>query len=196
MIIDAWAPSYWHSQSPLRRRLMLAIYYFQRFRWTGSRPKSVGEAKPGSLLQKGAQALTVALGKLGGRLERWAGPAESRETEEEQLTQHLQATARLAGLSGPLQGRGLLFRSEEEPTGPMLADDMGWSKLFGRPVKVEVMPGDHHDIFNLPGARMMALRARAVLGLDTPSWSNENVASAADGLPENAECSTGPEVVR
>lgn len=178
MIIDAWAPTYWHSQPALRRRLMLVIYHLQRFRWTGSRPKKIGEDGPGSLLQKGVQALAVAVGKLGGRLQRWATPAESRETKEDRLNQHLQATARLAGMSGPLQGTALLFRSEEEPMGPMLANDMGWSELFDRPVQVEVMPGDHHEIFNLPGARMMALRARAVLGLDTPSGSNENVATA------------------
>jgi hypothetical protein len=62
-----------------------------------------------------------------------------------------------------------LFRSEEEPTGLLLAADMGWSQLIGRPVQVEVMPGDHHQIFDLPGARMMAIRARAALGLDTTS---------------------------
>jgi thioesterase domain-containing protein/non-ribosomal peptide synthetase component F len=195
MIIDAWAPAYWNNQPRLRRRLMLAIYHFQRFRWTGGRPKKSGEDKPGSFLQRSLQAFTVAVGKLGGRLERWATPAESRQTQEEQLTQHLQATARLAATTGPLQGKALLFRSEEEPTGPMLAGDMGWSKLFGRHVEVEVMPGDHHEIFNPPGARMMALRARAVLGLDTPSSTEKVVAGAEKGTVESARRSSGPGVV-
>ena len=196
MIIDAWAPMYWHSQPPLRRRLMLAIYHWQRFRWSGSKPKKIGEDKPGSFVQKCAQALTVAVGKLGGRLQRWAVPVESQESDQDRMNQHLQATARLAGMSGPLRGKALLFRSEEEPLGPMLANDMGWSDLFDRPVKVEVMPGDHHDIFNLPGARMMAIRAREVLGLNAPSSSNDKVAMAANGAAKDAQSSTGPEVVR
>jgi thioesterase domain-containing protein/acyl carrier protein len=196
MIIDAWAPGYWNSQPSLRRQLMLWIYYFQRFRWTGSRARKIGEGRPSSFLQRSAQALTVAVGKIGGRLQRWATPAESRETEEDRLNQHLQTIARLAGRSGPLRGKALLFRSEEEPTGPMLASDMGWSKLFGRPVEVEVMPGDHHEIFNLPGARMMALRARAVLGLATRSSADPGATAALNGAAPTAHGSGGPEVMR
>lgn len=191
MIIDAWAPAYWSGQPPLRRRLMLAIYHLQRFRWTGSRPRKTGQAKPGSFLRRSLQALTIAVGKLGTHLERWAAPAESRETEEERLNQHLQATARSAAMTGPLQGKALLFRSEEEPTGPMLAADMGWSELFGRQVEVEVMPGDHHEIFKLPGARMMALRARAVLGFDTPS-SVDRIAAEAATKPSHTMRGSGP----
>jgi thioesterase domain-containing protein/non-ribosomal peptide synthetase component F len=183
MIIDAWAPAYWNSQSLLRRRLMLTIYHFQRFRWSGNRPRKRGEAKPGSFVARSRQALTVAVGKLGMRLQRWAVPVAIRDMEEDRLTQHLQATARFAAMSGPLQGNALLFRSEEEPTGPMLASDMGWAELFGKRVEVEVMPGDHHEIFDLPGAQMMALRARAVLGLETPA-STEQVVPAAAGREE------------
>jgi thioesterase domain-containing protein/non-ribosomal peptide synthetase component F/NRPS condensation-like uncharacterized protein len=196
MILDAWAPAYWNGQPPLRRRLMLAIYHIQRSRWAGSRPKKVGETMPSSWSQKSMQVLTVAVGKLGARLQRWATPAEPSETEEDRMNRHLQTTARLAALSGPLQGKALLFRSEEEPTGPMLAADMGWSQLFRKPVEVEVMPGDHHEIFNLPGARLMALRARAVLGLDTPSLAEKIVADAGKAATQTLHCSTGPEVVR
>ncbi len=196
MIIDAWAPTYWNSQPRLRKHLMLAIYHLQRFRWTGSRPRKMGGGSPESLWQKSMQALAVTVGKLGGRLQRWAAPADFSESDEDRITQHVQATARLAGNSGPLQGKALLFRSEEEPKGWMLADDLGWSELFGRPVDVEGMPGDHHEIFNLPGARMMAHRARAILGLDTPAWAKEVPAPALAGLVQDAQCSTGPEVVR
>ena len=139
-------------------------------------------------------ALTVAVGKLGGRLQRWATPEESRNTEEEQLALHMQETARLAAASGPLQGKALLFRSEEEPRGPMLDSDMGWSTLFEKSVDVEVVPGDHHQIFKLPGARAMALRARAALGIGTGS-SIKNVAAKADTVTaENARISMAPGV--
>ncbi len=195
MIIDAWAPDYWNSQPPLRCWLMLAIYHLQRFRWEGSRPRKSGGAKPGSFLQRSLRAMTLAVGIVGAGMERWAASWDTRENEEEKLDQHLQATARLAAKAGPLKGKALLFRSEQEPTGPMLAADMGWSELFGRPVQVEVMPGDHHEIFNLPGARMMALRARSVLGLDPPSAAGKILAEAAKMPVENMHCSIGPGVV-
>ncbi len=197
MIIDAWAPIYWNSQSPIRRVVMLAIYHLQRFRWAGGRQRNIGEARAGSFLQRSLQALTVAVGKFGGRLQRWATPEEFRNTDEEQLTLHLQETARLVAASGPLQGKALLFRSEEEPKGPMLASDMGWSELFEKQVDVEVLPGDHHGIFNLPGARIMALRARAALGVGAGSLTDDGVAVAATGTSENAPCSSssGPGVV-
>ena len=130
------------------------------------------------------------------RLQHWAAPADSRETGEERLNQHLQSTASLAVSSGPLQGKALLFRSEEEPMGPMLAADMGWSQLFGRPVAVEVMPGDHHEIFNPPGARMMALRVRTMLGHDKAASGVPVVAKAASAGSATMLCSSGPEVVR
>ncbi|MGA8290422.1 MAG: condensation domain-containing protein [Acidobacteriaceae bacterium] len=195
MIIDAWAPAYWTSQPWLRRRVMLSIYHFQRFRWTGSRAKKIGEATPNSFLQRSAQAILVAVGKLGGRLQRWATPAGSGGNAEERLTEHFQSTARLVALSGPLKGNALLFRSEEEPTGPMLAEDMGWSQLFEKPVKVEMMPGDHHEIFNLPGARMMALRAREVLGLDGLAPTIKAVAGTVNSAAHAGYGSSGPQVV-
>ncbi len=196
MIIDAWAPGYWNGQPALRRRLMLAIYQVQRCRWIASKPKKIGEAGPGSFAQRSAQAIRVVVAKLGGRLQHWAAPAESRETGEERLNRYLQSIASLAVSSGPLQGKALLFRSEEEPMGPMLAADMGWSQLFGRPIEAEVMPGDHHEIFNLPGARMMALRARTMLGHDKAASGVPVVAKAASAGSGTMVCSSGPEVVR
>jgi thioesterase domain-containing protein len=174
MIIDAWAPAYWTGQTPMRRRLMLAVYHAQRFRWMKGRPRKSSQPLTGSYFRRSLQSFAVAAGKFVARLERWANPAETHQTEEEQFNNRLQATARHASTTGPLLGRALLFRSEEEPTGPLLAADMGWSELIGRPVQVEVMPGDHHQIFDLPGARMMALRARAALGLDATSSTSAN----------------------
>jgi thioesterase domain-containing protein len=174
MIIDAWAPAYWTGQQPMRRRLMLAIYHAQRFRWMKGRPRKSGQHQTGSYFRRSLQSFTIAAGKFVARLERWANPGEPSQIEEERFNNQLQATARHASAAGPLQGTTLLFRSEEEPTGPLLAADMGWSQLIGRPVQVEVMPGDHHQIFDLPGARMMARRARTMLGLDTAASTGAN----------------------
>jgi hypothetical protein len=95
-----------------------------------------------------------------------------------------------------LQGKALLFRSEEEPMGPLLASDMGWSELFGKNVEVEVVPGDHHEIFKLPGAKAMAVRARAALGIGAGSSMKNVVATAANGVGENDRRRSGPGEVR
>ena len=78
----------------------------------------------------------------------------------------LEDTATLARWAGAVEGTVLLFRSGEEPTGPLLAPEMGWPEMLGRPAHVEVIPGGHREIFNLPGAREIAARARQMLGLD------------------------------
>jgi thioesterase domain-containing protein/non-ribosomal peptide synthetase component F len=194
MLIDAWAPGYWSGQSPLRRRAMLTIYQFQRARRVARRPRNTGESKPSPFLQRSLQALTVAVGKIGGRLQRWATPVESRTTAEEKLALHLFETAQFAAASGPLQGKALLFRSEEEPRGPMLASDMGWSEVFEKRVEVEEVPGDHHEIFKLPGARIMGLRIRAELGIGAGSSLKNVVATGADGTAASALRSSSPEV--
>ena len=62
----------------------------------------------------------------------------------------------------------LLFRSEEEPIGLFLSPDMGWSQLLDRSVQVEALPGDHHEIFDLPGARVMAARVNEMLCTSIP----------------------------
>jgi hypothetical protein len=87
----------------------------------------------------------------------------------------LETTATLARWAGALHGTILLFRSGEEPTGPLLAPEMGWPEMLGRPAHVEVIPGGHREIFNLPGARMIAARARGLLGLDASGDSERDI---------------------
>ena len=72
----------------------------------------------------------------------------------------------------------MLFRSGEEPSGPLLAAEQGWSEILGRRVPLEVIPGSHHNIFNPPGARKMALRAREMLGLSNISPSTKNASES------------------
>jgi thioesterase domain-containing protein len=92
-------------------------------------------------------------------------PVQVRLTEEMRRSEQLEYTASRMYESGSLQGPVLLFRSLEQPTGPMLAADMGWTETIGRPIMAEQLPGDHHEIFDLPGARMIAARARETLGM-------------------------------
>ena len=165
MIIDAWAPAYWSRQSWIRHHLMLFIYHVQRFRWMERRLRERRDERSNSAIQQSFQACAAAAKTLLTHFQRAKQPADLRQREEDRRSEQLEATARLASKSGPLLGNALFFRSEEEPTGPLLAADMGWSELAGRPVHVEMTPGDHREIFNLPGARLMADCARELLGL-------------------------------
>ena len=165
MIIDAWAPAYWSRQSWIRRRLTLFMYHVQRFRSLERRLRERREQRSNSDIHQRFEAWALAAKTLRARFRRARQPADLRQQEEDRRSEQLEATARLASRSGPLLGNALFFRSEDEPTGPLLAADMGWSELVGRPVQVQSAPGDHREIFNLPGARLMADCARELLGL-------------------------------
>ena len=169
MIIDAWAPAYWSKQPSIRKRLMLIIYHMQRFRWMERRLGQRGEQRSTSDLRQSFRTCATAVKTLSARFQRARRPADLRQQEEDRRSELLEATARLASESGTLLGNALFFRSEDEPTGPLLAPDMGWSELVGRPVHVEKTPGNHRGIFNLPGARLMADCARELLGLSNDS---------------------------
>ncbi|MGB7266675.1 MAG: thioesterase domain-containing protein, partial [Terracidiphilus sp.] len=135
MIIDAWAPAYWSEQSWIRRHLMLFIYHVQRFCWMERRLRERHEERSNSAIHRSFQAWAAVAKTLRAHFQRAKQSADRRQQEEDRRSEQLEATARLASKSGPLMGNALFFRSEEEPPGPLLAADMGWSELVGRPVR-------------------------------------------------------------
>jgi thioesterase domain-containing protein len=62
-----------------------------------------------------------------------------------------------------VKGKVLLFKSELQPTGPFVGEDMGWSHVLGRHALVTTLPGNHREIFDPMGARIMAECIRAAL---------------------------------
>jgi len=179
MVVDAWAPGYWSHQSLLRRKLMLAMYNLQRSRWLSIQRRD--SVTPGSEPSIRLHGLTLVMQKLLARLHR--APATAEQIEEGRRDSLLQKIAGHASESGPLQGRILVFRSEQEPVGPLLSPNMGWTDLVGRPVEAESLPGDHHQIFDLPGARMMAQSARKLFGVDPSGQVASDGKSSGDPLP-------------
>jgi thioesterase domain-containing protein/acyl carrier protein len=177
MVMDAWAPAYWRKQPKMRHMLMQAIYRGQRFRWVARRLSQSSPADRQLYVRRSLHGMAAAAARnLAVWMHRIHLPVQVRLTEEMRRSEQLEYTASRVYDPGPLQGTVLLFRSEEQPTGPLLAPDMGWAKMLGRSVSVEQLPGDHHEIFDLPGARMMAERAREVL--DTGSST-----AAISGIP-------------
>jgi kynureninase len=67
----------------------------------------------------------------------------------------------------PVKGTVVVFKGEQQPTGPFIGEDLGWTQLLGRQVLVDTLPGNHSEIFDLPGARIMASRVRDVLNLES-----------------------------
>ena len=189
MIIDVWAPGYWHYQPKIRRSLMMAVYKMKRFQTLLLRLNRRDASEPDSLTGRKRSRWSTVAGNIKAWLHERKNPKQTPlEQEMQRRGEMLEATATLARWSGSLQGTVLLFRSGEEPTGPLLAPEMGWPEMLERPAHVEVIPGGHREIFNLPGARMMAARARKMLGLDTVdsgSGTGETAAKASEKLRTN-----------
>lgn len=166
MIMDAWAPGYWIGQPWARRMLMRGTYRFQRLRWVGRRLRQSSHAERSLYISRSLHGMAAAAARnLSVFLHRLNFPVRVRLTEEMRRSEQLEYIASRAFDTGQLQGNVLLFRSEEQPAGPLLAPDMGWSGLLGRPVTVKQLPGDHQEIFDPAGARIMAAAARKVLGM-------------------------------
>lgn len=177
MIIDVWAPGYWHYQPKIRRSLMMTVYKLQRLRTLMLRLKQSDMSRPDSHLDRNRNGLLVVARNIKTWLRERKDPGLTPlEQEMQRRAEMLESTATLARWAGEVRGTVLLFRSGEEPTGPLLAPEMGWPEMLGRPVHVEVIPGSHREIFNLPGAQMMAARAREMLGLDTTVATGRNTA--------------------
>lgn len=173
MVMDAWAPGYWRKQAKWRHAAMQAIYRAQRLRWVTSRLLHSDASERRAYIRGSLHGMAAAAAKnLSTRLHNMGLPVQVRLTEEMRPSEQLEYTASRTFLPDPLRGSILVFRSEEQPTGPLLAPDMGWGALLGRSCSVEQLPGDHREIFNLPGAKMMADRARQILGAPPSLISN------------------------
>ncbi len=180
MVIDAWAPAYWSQGSRLRRLFMQAVYRSQRFRWTIQRLGQSDTVERRAYIRRALRGMAAAAARnLSSRLHRMHLPVEVRLTEEMRRSEQLEYIASYNYAPGPVRCPILSFRSEEQPTGPLLASDMGWSNLLGRPVTVEKLPGDHQEIFDIPGATTMAIRAREALGLPVDAYMLSGVPGKA-----------------
>jgi thioesterase domain-containing protein len=164
MIMDAWAPGYWIKRSFARRTLMRAVYRFQRLRWVGRRLLKASREERSLYIRRSLHGTAAAAARnIAVWLHRMDLPVQVRLTEEMRPSEQLEYTATRSFDTGALDGKVLIFRSEEQSRGPLLAEDMGWSELLGRSITVEQLPGDHQEIFNHAGAQMMARAARRIL---------------------------------
>ncbi len=104
---------------------------------------------------------------------------------EEKGAGALDATASQAQFLGALRGKMLLFCSDEDPI-KVIPDSLGWQRILGRPIEVIAVPGDHHKIFENPGAKIMAHRILDVIEkkVADETTSNANTLSYSVKLQE------------
>jgi thioesterase domain-containing protein/non-ribosomal peptide synthetase component F len=190
MVIDTWAPGYWRKKSRTRRLGMQAVYRTQRLRWVRRRLSTCSTTERNAYIRGSIHGMAAAAAR---NLTAWLHhrlrlPLQVRLTEEMRLSEQVEYTASRPYEAGPLRGEVLLFRSGEQPTGPLLAPDMGWSEVIGRPVEVQALPGDHQQIFDLPGARMMAARVAKVLDIAAPALESSTArpSSTPDARPSHS----------
>jgi len=188
MVLDIWAPRYWYDQAPLRRRMMLWVYKLQRFRSLVRRLTRNSLLRHESFIHRTLVNGAILAQKAFTRIHGAAFDPEVNEFDELSQSLHMDRVAAIAAFSGPLAGNILLFRSEEEPPGPLLAPDMGWAQILGRDVQVETVQGDHREIFDYPGVRVMAAHVRAVTG----SHSEPDIAWASNGNGPHRRPATDP----
>lgn len=189
MVIDAWAPGYWRRQPAMRRFAMQVVYRAQRLRWVRRRLAAIDTAERVAYVRGSIHGMIAAVAKkVTAWLHRGLHVPQIGLTEDMRLSEQQEYIASCSYEPGPLRGNILLFRSEGQPAGPLLAEDMGWSEVIGRPANVHVIPGDHREIFDLPGAGIMAARAAQVLGIAKPSvqTAGESEAMQRDVRPSRS----------
>ncbi len=132
-VIDAAAPGFWE-QSWQRKLSKNFIYGWHRFK-LARRTMPPWQLISKMLARKKVTPETILADKL--------------DDQQDKMASHAQ-------FSGRLRGKLLLFCSEDEPIGSLLPPGLGWEQMLGRPISAISLPGNHHEIFNPPGAKIMA----------------------------------------
>ena len=159
-IIDAWAPGYWKRFSPLRQFLVNAGYFWQRLRWYAD---SMNSLPVHDRIADGLRRLREVSIAILRSLPRGLRP--ELQVVETLRIQKFASKAAESYRPGRVKANVVLFKSELRPTGAFAGEDMGWSTVLGRTVRLNALPGTHNEIFNPPAARIMAARMREALGL-------------------------------
>ncbi|MGC2500592.1 MAG: hypothetical protein WA400_00530, partial [Silvibacterium sp.] len=84
----------------------------------------------------------------------------------------------------------LVFRSDEQPWGKFLPADLGWSELLQQEVEAICLPGNHSQIFDDPGARILADNLASRLSLQpvfTAETGGQTSRRASEPQHENSK---------
>ena len=164
-LLDSWAPNYFTRLSWLRRvignyslRVQLAFADWRRFR-TGEQTFAQFMEHRNSVRK---MRKLLAAGQTSERpVENTTGP----EMYDKWLLEYLQATTNRYEPK-PYSGRVTLFRSKGEPTGLLFDPLAGWGRFARGGIELEMVDGNHHTMFQDPGATQMAGRMSKLISAD------------------------------
>jgi amino acid adenylation domain-containing protein len=152
VIVDAWAPNYWRDLGPVHQLAARLTYDASRLRL--------------HLRAMRAHSVDTRARFILDRLRTRLGGAPEQEMPED-ATEVDRLVERTVGSYKPerFRGKTLLFCSSDQPSGAFIAPDMGWAKYLDGPVpSITRLPGDHRQIFDDPGAAILAAEVSASLG--------------------------------
>jgi amino acid adenylation domain-containing protein len=159
-IFDAVAPGFWEQFSEPRKFLIKMNLLTRRLGGFLVRLRRIGFADKGKerlrLLRTFAVSIAFALPRR--------FRPEGYVIEVPRLDQIANQAARSYNPS-PIRAKVLLFACEMQPTSFLMGRDMGWGSVLGHPVQVNLLPGNHNEIFHPLGASVIAMHVRNALGL-------------------------------
>ncbi len=157
LIMDTWAPGYLRRLPRLRAKLADYSYRLQLIGIDWRKVATGKQTLAGFLMNR---QTVKKLRRLCGIGKNEETPTQvdfnvmSDETYDRRLLEHLERAARKYE-ARPADLKVSLFRSSQEPRGPFLEYDMGWSTLAMRGTDVTLIEGDHTTMFQLPGVERM-----------------------------------------
>jgi thioesterase domain-containing protein/non-ribosomal peptide synthetase component F len=164
LLVDGWAPGSWRRLGLARRFLAKSNYYIARtrrqFRTLIGLPFS---GKRQFLSRKWILIRASLSRQLASLAYSMNLRVEIKIEEQTTFVDQVVYAASRKYEAKPSEFEALIFRSEEQPQGKFLPADLGWSELLQHPVCPIALPGNHREIFDEPGAKILVQKIAASL---------------------------------
>jgi thioesterase domain-containing protein/NRPS condensation-like uncharacterized protein len=167
LLVDAWAPGYWRSIGRGKRMAAKADYYAARIKLHSQALMPMPFRKKVSFLTEKCRLMRAAAARqIASFLFRKGLKVEIKVESQTALMEQVLYSASRNYNAERGDYRALVFRSAEQPRGKFLPQDLGWSELLEQRVEAISLPGDHRQIFEDPGAKILAGSIASALGLE------------------------------
>ena len=158
-LIDSWVPRY-ISRQPLPRRWVSNFSLRMQLFYADWRKMRTGQLSFSEFADKRGSLQRLWRSWTHKRPQSWSEKHSetvdfSRENYDVWLLHYLQGLADVYQ-PGMYDGQLTLFRSTLEPTGWFFDPLAGWSEFARQGVALKIVTGDHHTMFQDPGAAQMA----------------------------------------
>lgn len=173
LLVDGWAPGYWRRLGILRRMAAKSNYYRTRIvRHARALATATFPQRLAFLKQKWTLVQVATSQQLASLFYSAGVKAQVKVEEQLTLVDQLVFAASRHYTPQPYKFPALVFRSMEQPRGRLLPYDLGWGELLECPVDTIQLPGDHQEIFDDPGAQILAQHISDFLHLPPADSAN------------------------